>query len=398
MELSETDTPIEEAQQVDYELLESKYKKLCEELERNVAMEDVLSEFNSLFGALMTTRQNEHLMRLSCEKLQQQLDLNEESLEEAVQQAENSSKSVLSMKEAMENAFRMADAAHLREQAAQEALVAAEKQIQLLKTDIEQTNRAALEKEDSAPRKQDEQKQEREKANGDVVDLKAKLTASSNAYDELERKNMAAGAKIDTMSQHLEVLSVELGKEMRLRESLEQQQLSFSNIVAEKDSEIQKLEQKLKSFDKLVGKSESLESEKKAAEEKLQKELEVMAARAVKAQQDYEAQLIKVERLSREASQKAAALRARDEEVQKVRQEATKYIKGQESHFKRMATMEAVRNEWERQKEELRAQIVEREREADRLRKQADSQKKKLDVVVREKEMLAKNTSKAAGT
>jgi len=38
-------------------------------------------------------------------------------------------------------------------------------------------------------------------------------------------------------------------------------------------------------------------------------ELEIMAAKALRAQQEYEAQLIKVERLSRETSQKSAALK-----------------------------------------------------------------------------------------
>ncbi|CAB3383903.1 Hypothetical predicted protein [Cloeon dipterum] len=392
-----SDTPVEEPQVLDLEMVESRYKKLCSELERNVAMEDVLTEINFLYGALTITRQNEYLLRLSCDKMQQEMTSNDASLRSALQQAEESRKSVLSMKAAMEDAFRTADAAHLREQLAQEALVTAEKQIQLLKTDIEQSNRAALEKADSVPRNQDEQRLESEKVGREVADLRSKLAESANAYDELERKNMATGAKMDTMAQHLEVLSIELGKEMRVREALESQQTAFTNAIAEKDAEIKNLQEQLQAVDKLVGKNESLEDEKKLIEEKLQRELETTTARALKIQQDYEAQLLKVEKLSREASQKAAALKARNDEVQKVKQEAAKYIKGQESHFKRMATMEAVRNEWERQKDELRAQVIEREREADRLRKQADTQKKKLDAVVREKDMMAKNVSKAGG-
>jgi uncharacterized coiled-coil protein SlyX len=83
--------------------------------------------------------------------------------------------------------------------------------------------------------------------------------------------------------------------------------------------------------------------------------------------------------------------------VQRVKQEAAKFVKSQDSHFKRLAAMEAVRTESEHQKEELRAQIIERDREADRLRKQAESLKKKLDAANREKELTAKNSSKAAG-
>jgi peptidoglycan hydrolase CwlO-like protein len=51
----------------------------------------------------------------------------------------------------------------------------------------------------------EEQKQEKDSLEREVNDLKAKLTQTVTAYDELERKNMATGAKVDTMAQHLEV-------------------------------------------------------------------------------------------------------------------------------------------------------------------------------------------------
>lgn len=52
---------------------------------------------------------------------------------------------------------------------------------------------------------QEEQKQEKESMEREVTELKTKLTQTVTAYDELERKNMATGAKVDTMAQHLEV-------------------------------------------------------------------------------------------------------------------------------------------------------------------------------------------------
>jgi glutaredoxin 2 len=56
-------------------------------------------------------------------------------------------------------------------------------------------------------------------------------------------------------------LSSELGKEIRLRESLESQQTTFSAALAEKEMEIQRLQQQIQSVDKLVVKNETLEGE-----------------------------------------------------------------------------------------------------------------------------------------
>jgi septal ring factor EnvC (AmiA/AmiB activator) len=53
---------------------------------------------------------------------------------------------------------------------------------------------------------QEEQKQEKDSLEREVTDLKTKLAQAVTAYDELERKNMATGAKVDTMAQHLEVI------------------------------------------------------------------------------------------------------------------------------------------------------------------------------------------------
>jgi hypothetical protein len=52
------------------------------------------------------------------------------------------------------------------------------------------------------------------------------------------------------------------------------------------------------------------------AEDQMNLELEIMRAKALQAQQDYEVQLIKVERLTRETSQKAAALKVISKNVE----------------------------------------------------------------------------------
>jgi glutaredoxin 2 len=59
----------------------------------------------------------------------------------------------------------------------------------------------------------------------------------------------------------VQVLSSELGKEIRLRESLESQQSTFGATLAEKEAEIQRLQQQIQSVDKLVVKNETLEVE-----------------------------------------------------------------------------------------------------------------------------------------
>lgn len=52
---------------------------------------------------------------------------------------------------------------------------------------------------------QEEHKQEKDSLEREVTELRTKLAQAVTAYDELERKNMATGAKVDTMAQHLEV-------------------------------------------------------------------------------------------------------------------------------------------------------------------------------------------------
>jgi len=64
-------------------------------------------------------------------------------------------------------------------------------------------------------------------------------------------------------------LSIELGKEMRLREALEMQQVTFTAALAEKETEIRKLHDQLNSVDKLMTKNEALEVENKVRKTQL---------------------------------------------------------------------------------------------------------------------------------
>jgi undecaprenyl pyrophosphate synthase len=80
-----------------------------------------------------------------------------------------------------------------------------------------------------------------------------------------------------------------------------------------------------------------------------------------------------------------------------MRQDVARSAKAQELHTKKLTLAEASRTEVEREKDELKALLTEREREAERLRKQCDGLKKRLDEICREKDLLAKNLTKTTG-
>jgi uncharacterized coiled-coil DUF342 family protein len=124
-----------------------KIVQLCSELELNVSMEETLGEVRALRSAFGGARSNEQRLQQNCSLLQRRLQADAQQMRAAAWEAADGRRKVLEMRAAAEEAFRLADEAHAREQHAQEALVTAERQIQLLRSDAEQTATTAAEQE-----------------------------------------------------------------------------------------------------------------------------------------------------------------------------------------------------------------------------------------------------------
>lgn len=137
--------------------------------------------------------------------------------------------------------------------------------------------------------------------------------------------------------------------------------------------------------------------EQRILNEKAMKDTDLLNARLTKVQQDYDQQLLNCDQLATENTQKAAELKAKEDEINGLKQDTVRLTKMREAIQRKLRTIEDQKIEVEQQKETLKGQIAGLEKELESSKKQAEADKKAIDDLVRERDILNKNLLKAAG-
>lgn len=88
------------------------------------------------------------------------------------------------------------------------------------------------------------------------------------------------------------------------------------------------------------------------------KDTDLLNARLTKVQQDYDQQLLNCDQLATENTQKAAELKAKEDEINGLKQDTVRLTKMREAIQRKLRTIEDQKMEVEQQKETLKGQIA----------------------------------------
>lgn len=88
------------------------------------------------------------------------------------------------------------------------------------------------------------------------------------------------------------------------------------------------------------------------------KDTDLLNARLTKVQQDFEQQLMNCDQLASENTQKAAELKAREDEINSLKQDTVRLTKMREAIQRKLRAVEDQKLEVEQQKETLKSQIA----------------------------------------
>lgn len=118
------------------------------EIEQNPELVQYAEEFTKIFEALYRSHENELSLKDTCDELEGKIQEQDGQLDLAKQLAKTDAKVINDLKEQIQSAWRMADAAHAREQTAQEIIDNLRKQIDSLNAEIDFKNKMGQDNEE----------------------------------------------------------------------------------------------------------------------------------------------------------------------------------------------------------------------------------------------------------
>ncbi|XP_006630821.2 cilia- and flagella-associated protein 58 [Lepisosteus oculatus] len=382
-----------------FETLEKDFQEVLNELMGDKSLEKFRAEYEKLHKALKKSHESEKRLMAKCRELNAEIVSNSVKVATALKLSQEDQTTITSLKKEIEKAWKMVDSAHEKEQRAKETIHSLKQEISNLTKLVEQGAGLSIGQEhgvnDLLKIKEDLTK-ERDELLTEVVNLRESLTKATAKQQEIEALKEKSFETISQLQQDIQVRQNECSRETRRKEKLEKEVKQLQADLDAKQSEIKSLNLQSQWSKEEQQKLEQQLREQKILNERATKELEQMHVRNTKLQQENEQNSLSMEQLAQENQQRATDLKVREEEVNQMRQEISKLTKMREATQRKLRQIEDQKVEVEQQRDMLKNQIAGMEREMEASRKQTEIDKKSIEELMRERDILNKNMIKAA--
>ncbi|KAG7516460.1 hypothetical protein JOB18_031669 [Solea senegalensis] len=373
------------------------FQLVLSELAGDQSMDKIRVEYEKLIHALQKSRENERRLMSKCRELNAEIVSTSTKVAAALKLSQEDETTIASLKRELDKAWKMVDVAHDKEKKDRDTIKSLKEEVANLTKIAEQQTYSSMDQEQSEILKMTEQlTKERDQLQATVEGLREQLNKANVTQQETEAKRQSALDNISMLQQELQVQQNEISREMRLKEKLDKEVKQLHVDMEAKTGDIKALNQQGQRAKEEQLRLEQQLKELKVLNERTTKELEQTQVKNTKLQQECEQLSSLKEHLSLENQQRANELKVRDEEVTQMRQEIAKQTKMREAIQKKLHHMEDQKADVDVQRETLKAQIVGLEKDLESSQKQSEADKKAIDELIRERDILNKNTIKAA--
>ncbi|NXC95510.1 CFA58 protein, partial [Certhia familiaris] len=377
-----------------FEALEKESQEFISILSRDEALEKFRVEYEKLLAVMKKSRENENHLMEKCRKLSAELVEKSSKVAVLTKLTNDDGETISSLKSELEKAWKMVDKAYEREQKTKETIDSLNKEISRLNNLIKERAGQEYNVEDLL-RFQEEVTEERDELLSEVVKLRQILTEVTEQQQEIEKAKNEAEQFVLQLQQDIQLRQNEELREARKKEKMETE---LKNLLAEMDNkqaEVQKLQQQIENDKEEQVKIENNLREQKNLNEKAGKEIEQMKMKYEKLTHESEQQNAMIADVMKDISQKTAQLKEIEDEAAQMRLDISKLSKIRDVLQHKLRTAEEQKVDAEHEKSMLKNQIIRLEKELETAKKQAETDKRTIDGLVRERDMLNQNLIKA---
>ncbi|XP_030634790.1 cilia- and flagella-associated protein 58 [Chanos chanos] len=382
-----------------FELVEAEFLEVLKELSGDKTLEKFRVEYEKLTKALKKSHDNEKRLMTKCRELNAEIVSDSAKLAAAHKLSQDDRTTIATLKLEIDKAWKMVNAAQEQELRAKETIESLKEEITKLSRVTREGAGLSLDPDNNVEellKAKDELTKARDELLSEVVKLRENLSESLAAQKDVEAQKEKAMESISELEQKIQVFQSENSREARRKEKLEKEVNQLSADLEAKLSDIELLNLQIQRSKEEQQRLELQLREQKIMNERVSKELEQVQVRNTKLQQENEQNSQSLDQLTLENQQRASDLKMKEEEVNQMKQEIAKLTKMREGIQRRLCQTEDQKLEIEQQRETLKNQISGLEREMETSKKQIEMDKKAIDELVRERDILNKNMVKAA--
>eukprot|EP00164_Ancoracysta_twista_P002083 GFYU01002746.1.p1 GENE.GFYU01002746.1~~GFYU01002746.1.p1 ORF type:complete len:871 (-),score=408.33 GFYU01002746.1:57-2669(-) len=383
-----------------FEALERDFQEVLTELVGDKSLERFRVEYEKLHRALKKSHESEKRLIKKCRELNAEIVANAAKVQTALHLSQEDQNTIAALKKEIEKAWKMVDASHEKEARAKETIHQLKLEISNLSRLVEQGAGLSLGQESTVNellKVREELTRERDAQINEIVNLRNEVSEAMERIRNLESDKMSLETDIGNLKDQINQKTMETEREQRKRDKADRELKEYKKAIEQQQEEAKAKQALLAQTQDQNARLERELNDQKQATVMAQKELESLNTRFQKLQAELEDQIHTNTQLMAENSEKQMALKAKEKNIAAMKEEAARVNKAREVLLKKVKTLEEQKAEVERARDALKGDIVSLEREIETERKQADLDKKTIEDLLRERDILNKNLLKAHG-
>mmetsp|Transcript_51967 Transcript_51967/g.121683 ORF Transcript_51967/g.121683 Transcript_51967/m.121683 type:complete len:842 (+) Transcript_51967:48-2573(+) len=383
-----------------FEVLENDYQETLKDLSsrNSEVVEPFRAEYEKLFKALVKSHESEKRLIKKCRDLNAEITMNSQNVQTALKLSQEDQQNIGQLRKDIEQQHNMVEQSQTKEKDAKQQIQQYRIDIQDLLAKMEQGAGMSAEQEtqliqlrgqkESLEKDRDMLKEHMEMLQNVASECTEKVRKAESArlvseekIADIKQKVAKKRAEVESEKRRKEELEQQM-KDLRLENEQQQEEVTASQrAISAEEAEVKKLDQDIAETEREEHAKEARVRFKMDERQVLERKLDQELAKNSKYIQ---------ENLSRELS-----LRKRKEEIDQHGVEKEKLLKLHESHKKKERSIEDERRQLEIQRQELKEELKSMQEQLDTQKKDGDVDRKKIEDLLRERDILNKNVIKA---
>eukprot|EP01086_Lenisia_limosa_P012042 TRINITY_DN3928_c0_g1_i1.p1 TRINITY_DN3928_c0_g1~~TRINITY_DN3928_c0_g1_i1.p1 ORF type:complete len:819 (-),score=286.88 TRINITY_DN3928_c0_g1_i1:260-2716(-) len=384
-----------------FEALERDFQEVLAELVGDKSLERFRVEYEKLHRALKKAHESEKRLMKKCRDLNQEIVSNAAKVQTALKFNQEDQNTINSLKKEIEKAWKMVDASHEKESRAKETIQQLKVEIANLSKLVEQGAGLTVGQEHSVNellKVKEELTKERDRQLSQIVALRSEVSESQDKARAQEDNAQRLESELNELKDTVSTMKADGDRAQRRKERLEKELKEHKAILESRQAEVKSKQHAVQQGHDQIARLENQVREQKAITDRAAKEYDQLSQRLTKLQHDLEEQVQTNTTLLAENTHRQVELKVKEDEVATIKQDLIRVNRVRDGLVKKIKSSEDQKLEIEKEKDRYRGQMAALQREVESFKRQAETDAKTIDDLLRARDLLNKNLLKAAGS
>jgi chromosome segregation ATPase len=362
-------------------------------------LERFKAEYETLHRALKKSHESEKRLMKKCKELSVEIGSTNNKAGTALKLSQEDQGVIQQLKKDIEKTWSAVEQSHEKETQTKETLSALRREIDNLRNSVERGAGSSIAQENKLRdlgATRDELARDRDSHAQQVQAVRSEIGELTERVRLLENERVLADNAVSELTNAVNLKRQETDRERKRKERLEKELKEMKVVVEKRHDEIKGRQARVTAGLDEGSKLEAQLREQKQHTDRTLKEVDGLTQKVTKLQAELEEQVHSNVSLINENVQRHSELRTKQAEIATIQAEAGRMEKLRDALLRKVATLDDQKREADDKRDSLKGEVSEKEAEIEAQRRERETERKMIDDLVRERDILNKNLVKAS--